>query len=333
MKNECKIWLTPANEFFHVSGRMYEIDSPRSGGKYLISHDTCRYLQEQLNDLEKKARLTTWLVKQRRAGVSTPEITRDAIDAAKNGQPIPVSERTHQILLFFDDHVRTPSDAISINPEPQNERDRDDDKVLRFYELLAHSESVRWEDLRFMLNHLMERKLIRNDPSYPPHSHYIFGLKVPGFERVEELKKAAPDSVQVFVAMWFDETLVPAYKKGFKRAIENAGYKAFRVDLGSPSLDKLDDRIISEIRRSRFVVADFSKGNDGARGSVYYEAGFAHGLGRKVIFTCRKEDIEGLHFDTRQYPHIVWEDENDLRKQLQERITALMGDGPYRGSG
>lgn len=188
MKNECKIWSTPANEFFHVSGRMYEIDSPRSGGKYLISHDTCRYLQEQLDDLE-KARLTTWLVKQRRAGVSTPEITRNAINAAKNGQPIPVSKRIHQILLFFDDHVRTPSGGISINPKPQNGRDRDD-KVLRFYELLAHSESVRWSELMFMLKHLEKEQLIRNNLSYP--SHYIYGLEVPGFERVEELKKVAP---------------------------------------------------------------------------------------------------------------------------------------------
>ncbi len=329
INSQCKIWSTPANEFFHVNGRMYEMDSPRSGGKYLISHDISRYLQGQLND-PGKASLTIWLVKQRRAGVSIPEITRDAINAAKNAQPMPVSERINQILLFFDDHVRTPGGGIAINPKPQDGLNPDDE-VFRFYELLAHSESVEWHELRFMLKHLVERGLI--DDNIPHSSRYAYGLKVPGFERIEELKKDAPDSAQVFVAMWFNKELDSAYEKGFKQAIGNAGYQAFRIDRGPPFHDKLDDRIISEIRRSRFVVADFSKGKDGARGSVYYEAGFAHGLGREVIFTCREEDINDLHFDTRQYYHIDWKDENDLRKRLQERITALMDDGPHKGSG
>ena len=47
-------------------------------------------------------------------------------------------------------------------------------------------------------------------------------------------------------------------------------------------MDKIDDEIIGEIRRSRFLVADFTHGDKGARGSVYYEAGFAYGLGLPV---------------------------------------------------
>ena len=92
----------------------------------------------------------------------------------------------------------------------------------------------------------------------------------------------------------------------------------------------ITDKIIAEIRRSRFLVADFTHGCDGARGSVYYEAGFAHGLNIPVIFTAR----EGTkpHFDTSTYPHIFWNRDNlpAFRTALTNRILALkeLGPGP-----
>ena len=56
------------------------------------------------------------------------------------------------------------------------------------------------------------------------------------------------------------------------------------------------------------MVADFTYGDDGERGGVYYEAGFAHGLNIPVFFTCQKGFLEKIHFDTRQYNHIEWRD-------------------------
>ena len=78
------------------------------------------------------------------------------------------------------------------------------------------------------------------------------------------------------------------------------------------------------------MVADFTQGKTGARGGVYYEAGFAHGLGIPVIFTCRNESLDKVHFDTRQYNHIVWTDPAKLRTDLRNRIAAVIGDGPNR---
>ena len=121
------------------------------------------------------------------------------------------------------------------------------------------------------------------------------------------------------------------YKKGFCPAIKDAGYEPLRIDK-KPHLHKIDDQIIAEIRRSRFVVADFTHGDDGARGSVYYEAGFAHGLNVPVIFTCREDMLKGekLAFDIRQYPHIAWKkcEMKQFRADLRNRIVALIGEGP-----
>lgn len=84
--------------------------------------------------------------------------------------------------------------------------------------------------------------------------------------------------------------------------------------------EKIDDRIIAEIRQSSLIVADFT----GQRGGVYFEAGFAKGLGIPVIWTCHEDGVENLHFDTRQYNHIVWESPEDLKTKLINRISATL---------
>ncbi|MHC4124718.1 MAG: nucleoside 2-deoxyribosyltransferase, partial [Planctomycetota bacterium] len=60
------------------------------------------------------------------------------------------------------------------------------------------------------------------------------------------------------------------------------------------------------------------------RGGVYFEAGFAKGLGREVIFTVKEDDVEKLHFDTRQYNHIVYDSPEDLYEKLYNRICATI---------
>lgn len=129
--------------------------------------------------------------------------------------------------------------------------------------------------------------------------------------------------------MWFDDSMVPAWENGIKPAIENTGYTPMRIDQ-KEHVDRIDDQIIAEIRRSRFVVADFTHGEKGVRGGVYYEAGFSHGLDIPVIFTCRKDTLEYIHFDTRQYNHISWEGPEELREKLEARIGAVIGQGPVK---
>lgn len=144
-----------------------------------------------------------------------------------------------------------------------------------------------------------------------------------GWKRVNEISKNSKNSNQAFVAMWFNPELNDAWKNGLKPALEDTGYTAMRVDLSEHN-EKIDDRIIAEIRKSGLLVADFT----GQRGGVYFEAGFAMGLGISVIWTCRDTDIDKLHFDTRQYNHIVWSGAEDLRIKLTNRIEATLPNRP-----
>jgi nucleoside 2-deoxyribosyltransferase len=132
------------------------------------------------------------------------------------------------------------------------------------------------------------------------------------------------ESSNAFIAMWFADELLPIYESAIAPAVEAWGYIPVRIDRRQHN-NKIDDEIVSEIKRSRFVIADFSCGSDGARGGVYYEAGLAAGLGKPVIFTVRALDLNRVHFDTRQFNHIVWEKPEDLRIGLENRIGATMG--------
>jgi len=93
----------------------------------------------------------------------------------------------------------------------------------------------------------------------------------------------------------------------------------------------IDDEIIATIRRSKFLVSDFT----GQRGGVYFESGFALGFGLRVIWTCRADELSAVHFDNRQYNFLVWEREklSDLAKRLQNRIEATIGRGPLSVGG
>ena len=158
-----------------------------------------------------------------------------------------------------------------------------------------------------------------------------------GVKRLEELGTEAVSSDQAFVAMWFGESVNDAYEKGIEPAIKDAGYRPLRIDKKEHN-NKIDDEIVAEIRRSRFIVCDFTcaviehenKQIAIPRGGVYFEAGFAQGLGIPVIWTCRADQIEHVHFDTRQFNHITWNTPEELHQNLRNRIGAVIGDGPLK---
>ena len=156
--------------------------------------------------------------------------------------------------------------------------------------------------------------------------------------RLEKIWGKSQDSEQVFVPMWFDSSVDQAYREEIEPAIEAADYRAVRVD-GIEHAEKIDDRIIAEIKSSRFLVCDFTckvynysdSPVEVARGEVYFEAGFAQNLNISVIWTCNEDCLDHMHFDIRQFNTIVWNTPEIFREKLQARIEAIIGDGPLRG--
>ncbi len=171
------------------------------------------------------------------------------------------------------------------------------------------------DEFLFLLAKARELHYIESDP----HSGTNLRLAIEGWRHLPSLRQSKTESDQAFVAMWFNKDLDLAWSDGFKKALDETGYKPLRIDLKEHN-EKICDLILAEIRKSGLLVADFT----GQRGGVYFEAGFAKGLGIPVVWTCRDTDIETCHFDTRQYNHIVWKEPSDLREKLVHRIEATL---------
>ena len=269
------------------------------------------------------------MVDQRILGVDCPEVTPEVIEYALNRRMLSVTERADRLLTYlaeeanelgwlveFTDFPPGAVEALGFRPD-EVEHAWSKPTNLRAY---AWSESDNWDAVRALLDHLERRGLISLQEQTTNAGIYAYAVNVEGYARVEQFASSTV-STQAFVAMWFDGSMDDAYENGIAPAIAASGYDA-KVINRDLTVDKIDDAIIAEIRKSKFIVADFTHGDSGARGGVYFEAGFAMGLGIPVIFTCRHDMVEKLHFDTRQYNHIVWNDSEELRQQLQDRIQA-----------
>jgi hypothetical protein len=153
-----------------------------------------------------------------------------------------------------------------------------------------------------------------------------FLISPKGWAYLDSLRHTNPDSKIGFIAMWFDDSVKIAWI-AIENGIRNAGYKSFRVDQKEHNND-ITDEIIAGIRGSKFSVADLT----GHRNGVYYEAGFAKGLGLEVVWLCRKSDEKDRHFDIRQLSAIFWEEDKlpELSKALENRIVATIGRGPLQ---
>jgi hypothetical protein len=169
------------------------------------------------------------------------------------------------------------------------------------------------------LSELAEQEFIRFNTVKAGMQKNVFSLTTKFWAMIENFKENEVNNKRAFIAMWFDESMDVYYRDGLKPAVVEAGYDPIRIDRQEFS-GKICDEIIAEIKRCKFIVSDFT----GQRGGVYFEAGFAKGLGRPTIFTVKSDDVDNLHFDTRQYNHIVYESPEDLKKKLYNRICATI---------
>lgn len=130
---------------------------------------------------------------------------------------------------------------------------------------------------------------------------------------------------QCFVAMWFDKSMNSAFEQGMQPLEETIGYRVVRID-STHFNDKICHRIMAEIRRSKFLIVDVT----GDRNAVFFEAGYAMGLGIPIIWCCRADRIgDDANVDTRQYNHILWDNPEDLLSKLKDRIAATIGPLEY----
>lgn len=217
-------------------------------------------------------------------------------DLARAHAHTPVSRKLEMLLEHLGRCSRFPGDPATIDYQTD-------------YPLF---DAVSDKEVEFLVGHLIQRGLLKAVPNG-------LQLSAEGWARLEPTVSGGIEG-RCFVAMSFDPSLQEAYDLGIRRAIEDdCKLTAVRVDRMEHN-EKICDRIVAEIKKAQFVVADFTLHRQG----VYFEAGYAMALGRPVIWMCREDNLAATHFDTRQYNHIAWTTPAELRTRLADRIRATI---------
>jgi hypothetical protein len=118
----------------------------------------------------------------------------------------------------------------------------------------------------------------------------------------------------VFVLMPFHESFSDIFEAGIRPACKDAGAYCERVD--EQMFDEsILDRVYNQIAKADIIIAEMT----GRNPNVFYEAGYAHGLNKRVIFLTQNSD--DIPFDLKHYPHIVYGGKiAALKSQLEDWI-------------
>ena len=297
----CKLSKNDVTE--HATGDLHDFKCARCG-RFSISGTALAMAEARKQDF----RLSAWIRDQNELA-NPPSLVSTDLDTLVQGlPPRRVSEKQILLLRAIERHSAYAGAKVQLVPE--------------FDLPLAWCSSV--DEFHFVIRALMSLNLLQLHTYSDPSESLSFEVTVTpaGWQFLDETAKPALLRNQVFVAMSFAPELDSAWTLGIRPAIRRAAYRPYRID-AAPHIDRIDAKIIAEIKNSRFLVADVTQ----QRAGVYFEAGYAIGLGLPVFWTVRKDDLSNVHFDTRQYNHIVWEHEGQLAEKLFEFIAAVVGTG------
>jgi hypothetical protein len=132
------------------------------------------------------------------------------------------------------------------------------------------------------------------------------------------LAEKVAESRTVLVIMSYAPTdeLRDAYET-FKSVTKDLGYRCERVTQENAGARILPD-ILEGISRAAFTIVDLTE----LRPNVFYELGYADGLGKRVVVTAKKGTE--LPFDVKDIPTIFWGGQTQLRDDLTKRILSVV---------
>ncbi|MCB0471891.1 MAG: nucleoside 2-deoxyribosyltransferase [Flavobacteriaceae bacterium] len=136
--------------------------------------------------------------------------------------------------------------------------------------------------------------------------------------KIIKFTESGNKSKRCFIAMSFSPEATEI-RDAIKEVLYKLGFIPILIDEVHYESDiTINDALIAEIKKCKFMVADFTEHKYG----VYFEAGYALGLKRPVIYTCKKDDFSKTHFDTNHYPHIIYTNADELKEKLKNKIEA-----------
>jgi len=243
------------------------------------------------------------LIWERQTSSNVPfEIRSGHLDAMRELAPFGPREQLDRLVLHLGRSQRSPGAF----------------EELPYGCLRAKIGAVSNDDERFIVNAAKNEQLV--DTSLSHMRAWEIGLTMRGWLRFEELQRGAVVSRTAFMAMPFGNPEVTHIVDSvFRPAVDETGFTLKKLD-DDPKAGLIDDKIRVDIRLSRFLIADLTGANLGA----YWEAGYAEGLGKPVIYTCSRShfDEQKPHFDTNHCTTVIWDAENT--KEAADNLKATI---------
>lgn len=245
--------------------------------------------------------------------------------------PRTFAQKIDYILLYLQKHQKMIGDDVNINIG--------DARRVFFVELkdvIDSEEELNIESqTEYYLDYLhkegyLDYKKCYQSPWVYNYSNISIKLLPKALTRVDELQKDINNNKDIFVAMAFNDDTKPT-REAIRAGIKEAKFSEKFLDEIIHN-QQIVPYMMRLIRDCRFLIMDITEPNYGA----YYEAGYALGLGKEVIITCRqdifskkiyKDELEEKalkpHFDIVQRQILVWENEKDLSAKLKQWILEL----------
>lgn len=301
-----------------ISGNFYTC---KKCGKYIITDDAKRYIDNEvlINDqnyenkfynclnfyfLHKKNLNKTYVIDLK--AQNSEKYIFLSIAEIMNLSPNSMLERINMILLNFSKEMDNIGKAYDFSSS----------------QLLRICLAISLEEIEIILN-AMSQELSYIQVTGRITSYVRIKITYEGWIKIDELKTNIKKYKKGFIAMWFNENMEPI-RKAIKDIFVETGYQISIIDEKEHN-NQIVQEILYEIETSDFIVADLT----GNRGGVYYEAGYALGLGKEVILIVDnnwlEENKENPHFDVAQKNQIRYISIDDLSVRLFNRITSTVG--------
>ena len=190
--------------------------------------------------------------------------------------------------------------------------------------------SSRYQSVLDLAKELWERKLLRIDPRGAATGLIEdITLALDGWERYEAGKRGEFEGNYGFIAMQFDDHDLDVFVRDVVKPAVKQGVSYDLVDMRDVARAGVIDNIMCvRIRDATFVIVDLTHDNRGA----YWEAGYAEGMGKPVIYICEKAKFDKMksHFDTSHCTTVLWskDDPERFSQELVATIQRSLGRSP-----
>ncbi len=305
-----------SNENVNKTGdfEMYHLNCPKCG--YMKMNDlTFINLPNELEDLTKKQPnipiLLSHVIRKHFSSKHDPvKIDSDFVKNVINNYKLPnIAEQSNNLIILLGDNCNQYSDILKVSIEG----------------CIASIGCYDANDLMYIQKHLLNSEFISI-----PHDrikNFAFeepspdmGLTFEGWEKYNELKIHDEESRYAFMAMDYKyKELNDICENHFKPAVEKTGFELILLR-DKPEAGIIDNHLRVSIRRAKFLIADLTHDNNGA----YWEAGYAEGLGKHVIYMCEQKKFKEkkTHFDTNHCTTIPW-DKDNIKEACEELKSTI----------